>query len=56
MNNRYIQAAVRLVVVMIIGAWVVSLPEPEADSALHFKNAGVVLVGVVLGGNGASCG
>jgi uncharacterized membrane protein len=50
LNNRILQGIVRLSVVVIVGAWIANLPEPASDSALHFKNAIVVLVGIVMCG------
>ncbi len=50
MNSKLLTGGVRLFVLVLLCAWIVNLPEPEADSILHFRNAGVVLGAIVLGG------
>jgi len=40
----------KLLIIGLAALWIVTLPEPDPDSILHYRNALVVLMSVVLAG------
>lgn len=49
-RSHLIRNGIKLLILGLTALWVVTLPEPNPESLLHYRNAVVVLVSVVLAG------
>jgi|HubBroStandDraft_4_1064222.scaffolds.fasta_scaffold380478_2 hypothetical protein len=49
-RSHLIRNGFKLLILGLAALWIVTLPEPDADTILHYRNAVVVLVSVVLAG------
>ncbi len=49
-RTHLIRNGFKLLIIALAALWIVTLPEPDPDSILHYRNAVVVLVSLVMAG------
>jgi len=49
-RSHLIRSGSKIVIVILASLWIVTLPEPDPDTILHYRNAVVVLVSLAIAG------
>jgi hypothetical protein len=49
-RSHLFRSCLKLLILVLTALWIVTLPEPDPDSILHYRNAAVVLVSIALAG------